>query len=1145
MNGNITVRGRTNPRVVFTFGWLIQSIAASPVSNGAGGFLVRVTSTTNSVAFSDFKVGNDQVFISGANTNTGINNAEFKLTVIDDHTIDLQGTTFTNGQGIGGMAAYAPLQPGFSFYGTGPYGAGATQMRNFVLCRLADETDIDNGLIVDTKLINQYKELYNTGGRGVPGWFRFMDMIGVQTNFEGDFSQRMRATSVSYAVNRFPLGYWTGNISWSAGDNYTCDDPGRVVSAGVTVAPLNQGVSVWDAANSRYFDGAIVQGNIDLSNLGPSPTLNVNGHGAKPIYDFVITQRVLKFWGRLPSTGGQTISVSFQASWLNGNVPVQVDYITSTGINFTGTTTGSSANVTVAGLTGNTLFPGNFVHVPGLPDGRVTVIAGPAGGGNGVYVFSEALGLSGTPLSTQNDTASFATLAGNLNTAFFVNPLIAGSGIHFGSGTINCRTSRAGPLSVTFVAGPAGFNMTTGVFAPLAISTNDNSVPNVLQATMAGTIATGDVLNFVFNRLDLPSGTHTVSYTTNTAVDVSLSALVANIVAKINADGYLSGVGIQALTGGAPANSFDVYQGVHGTVALFMGYISGTTLNVTSMNNAGLIAAGSYVDNNTNIKLYTQIISQITPLIGSETLGGVGRYTVSISQTAGSIGAQTLCWSGNTPNDGNNYDGWTGGGVSMTFAKASGSGTETAIIGSAGVYKATFIYNYLLDGWMLYGRSGLVQSQPYEAIVDVCNRLGVNCWFNWGNHKGQYITDVTNFFATNLNAGLKFGTEPGNEIWNFSANPFGQYDVFGSLLNLSPGSYGIFGYAALRLMQYTPLAKAAWAAAGRPASDFKIHQPNPNVAAGGIFDQYQLQGVELTTSNPVYAAHAALGGGVTATSYNVAPNRPVDITFSLGFAPYWSSPWFSSQGIVLLNNGVADNIPWLQASKDWALGNTAAAFTSMANQFNGTTVRAGALTGQPGFVGGIMLGSDPGYRGPQGEAGISYAGLLATQEALAASYDGSRPAGMAPLAILHYEGGPQWDPVGTPATSMTVNNPYTISDLAGRLGSAGVNAHGVLLAGLNWDVRAYDALGSTDLTIAANNVAAQVINMCIAWKHDDTYKNLIKNFVYQPLVDISGAHREVHPAHYGYDNSLWGLFETSYSANVRFKSFNAMAEWNA
>ena len=125
----------------------------------------------------------------------------------------------------------------------------------------------------------------------------------------------------------------------------------------------------------------------------------------------------------------------------------------------------------------------------------------------------------------------------------------------------------------------------------------------------------------------------------------------------------------------------------------------------------------------------------------------------------------------------------------------------------------TFIYNLLADAWIYYGNNGMVQSVPFEAIVDYCNRVGAHCWYNWGVSKSAFITAVTNFFATNLNTGLKFGTETGNELWNFGANPFHQWQNLGFMLGFANGSDNpVYSYGALRTVQYAALSKAAWAA---------------------------------------------------------------------------------------------------------------------------------------------------------------------------------------------------------------------------------------------------------------------------------------------------------------------------------------------
>jgi hypothetical protein len=1039
--GNITILSQTNPRVVFTWGWNIQSISDSRVSNGHGGTLIAIGTTTGLL-----NVISTGTVIQIAGTGTALDGTTWTITVHDPQTAYLQGSTYTSSSGAGGTCAYAPTPNNMNMYGSGTFGSGATQMSNLVICKLANET-LAATQINDPDIITQLKALYNSGTRGNPGWIRFMDFIGAQTNFESDFSQRMPATAISYSVLRFPLGYWAGNISWSSGDHYTCSDPS---------------VTTWDSGNSAYFDNAVVQGVVDLNNLGTNPTLAVGGHPAKPIFNFIIQPLYYQLWGKLPSAAGQTIQLSFQASWLNSGTAHVVTY---------------------------------------------TTVAG--------------------------DTTNFQTLYSNLGIAINGDATLAAVNISVDGAWISCRTTRAGALTVTMPTAPSGLSVTVGNFQPLSISSNTNNgggFANTLRVTMAGTIVTGDILNFTFTRSDLNAGAVTVSYTTNTTSkgpggvpDSRLANLVTNLIAQINNNGYLQARGLQVTASGvSPANSFDVISGNGSTSSpltssVFTGYIRGTAMTVSAMNR-GTIEIGSYVNDGGaggGVALYTQVLSQT-----GGTTGGIGTYTVSISQTVGSVGTQFTMWTGCT-DDAAPYDSWTGGGLILSFSKAFGSGTETAAIGSAGGYKASFIYNYLLDGWILRGPSGIIQSQPFEAIAEMCNLVGAHCWFNWGTHKASFVTAVGNFFATNLNSGLKFGTEPGNEIWNFSASgPWGQWTTFGALLNFSPGSNNPnYSYAALRLIQYTALAKAAWTSAGRAASDYVVHQPSAafDDGIGSGFQVSQLNGTALTTSNGVYAAHGTLGGGSLANSYNTFPNRPADITDSIGVAPYWSSIWFGFQGLLNMNGTVAQNAPWLQAALDYTKGSTSTAFTSMVNQFDGTTARSGGTASGNIFGTGRYLG-------------VAYVDKIFTSnEALAKFYDGARPSGKSNLIICHYESGNQWGP--TSNGSINWVDPNEVTNLANTM------------SGLGWNVSAYTVSRTNNYT----ECATQVLTMCVAWKHDVSYKTLITTYYYQHLANISGINREIHPAQYGFDGATdtWSLWPGSFGQGNPFQSYHAIQSWNA
>lgn len=71
--------------------------------------------------------------------------------------------------------------------------------------------------------------------------------------------------------------------------------------------------------------------------------------------------------------------------------------------------------------------------------------------------------------------------------------------------------------------------------------------------------------------------------------------------------------------------------------AVFLGSIAGTTLTVTDLT-AGTIALAQPITG-PGVSANTIVTSQVTPLLPGETLGGIGRYIVSVSQTVPSSGA--------------------------------------------------------------------------------------------------------------------------------------------------------------------------------------------------------------------------------------------------------------------------------------------------------------------------------------------------------------------------------------------------------------------------------------------------------------------------------------------------------------------------
>jgi len=439
-------------------------------------------------------------------------------------------------------------------------------------------------------------------------------------------------------------------------------------------------------------------------------------------------------------------------------------------------------------------------------------------------------------------------------------------------------------------------------------------------------------------------------------------------------------------------------------------------------------------------------------------------------------------------------DTWAGDGLSLSWRSAG----LTATFGGGGA-KGTFIYSYLLDGW-IWRPGGMLQSVPLEYMVELCNAVGASCWFNWPiNTTAQYVTDVTNYFRLNLRPDLKFGAEVGNEMWNFGQSPWGRALAKGFCLGFSPGSNNPnYSITALRIKQYGDLAIAAWTAS-RPRSQLYLFNQSATWDLGNT-NTSQFRGTSLdAAANKIYAAHGGLGGG-PASSYNVSPNRPVDICDALGVAPYWGSPWLAGD-VNYVKGSVSENAPMLQAAKDDALGNYDAAYTALNAQFYGTVARSSA------GAGGLTSNHYKTKVYPQ-------------LESIAASFDVGRAR---KISVIHYEGGPQF---GVGNINNGTNDASTdVPGLAARIKALG------------WDVSAYTLSRTNDAT----EMAAQIVGMIYKYKFSRQFKALYK----QGYADVVAAHpsREAMGAQYGYDRCQWGLFPGAYGG-AHYSSYDAIHEFN-
>lgn len=98
---NVTILTQTNPKIVFAFGWNIQSI-----SSGSGGVITINTKTNYVASGSGYTIDSSTVQITGANANTGANGT-WTITNLTASSFDLVGSTFTNAQaGAAGQAIF-------------------------------------------------------------------------------------------------------------------------------------------------------------------------------------------------------------------------------------------------------------------------------------------------------------------------------------------------------------------------------------------------------------------------------------------------------------------------------------------------------------------------------------------------------------------------------------------------------------------------------------------------------------------------------------------------------------------------------------------------------------------------------------------------------------------------------------------------------------------------------------------------------------------------------------------------------------------------------------------------------------------------------------------------------------------------------
>jgi hypothetical protein len=226
----------------------------------------------------------------------------------------------------------------------------------------------------------------------------------------------------------------------------------------------------------------------------------------------------------------------------------------------------------------------------------------------------------------------------------------------------------------------------------------------------------------------------------------------------------------------------------------------------------------------------------------------------------------------------------------------------------------TFVYDSILDK-VLYTNNGIMTSVPIETNVSIANQIGANLWSNIpamadDNYVTQWATG-----ALGLNSNLYFMPEYGNEVWNsqFTGTQWAQARGFAfGFPGLS--NRAVYGYYGLRVRQAMGnLIPAVWSSRMSKLRRTLMVQAYSD---GPTNELYRMSGSDLAPSgtstgigNSVYDAFTG------SANYTTAPNRPVDVVETMGYAAYTTGTNLSDQG---LNGGLtasAMNAPILQT---WA-----------------------------------------------------------------------------------------------------------------------------------------------------------------------------------------------------------------------------------
>jgi hypothetical protein len=327
---------------------------------------------------------------------------------------------------------------------------------------------------------------------------------------------------------------------------------------------------------------------------------------------------------------------------------------------------------------------------------------------------------------------------------------------------------------------------------------------------------------------------------------------------------------------------------------------------------------------------------------------------------------------------------------------------------------ATLIYDDLLGGY-LSSFGGLTGNIPVEVQVALANQVGTNLWYTFPPHiTFSSVSEITKLIGRTLEADCYF--EFANEVWAFGYGfPQTTWALqCGVTLGFpKDNNRHIYGFYALRIAQIMPLVKSAWGARSglKCVLAFQAYGPT-----GGT-NQYRLQGADLSTSlgYKKYDSYVR-------TSFNVSPNRPVDVCEVLSYATYYSGAQCANFDPNYVNVGGAGlttggppgwNSGLLGAADAYATGDAKNMASAIA--FLDWDIRQGTNNGKPGSA--TLFALKKGMNG-----GV---GIYPAWEEVARNYDDHRPAGKLGLMVECYEGAMECSaPSKSRCTALAINASY-------------------------------------------------------------------------------------------------------------------------